>query len=192
MDRRTAETCSDSLGQITANRKSYPKAALQFRAGGRGSDSHQCWLQLPTIRHEADASEVEDHHRPCRGFGSGVCEIDRADGKSALVKNVASLPSTRRLMVRHGPGVSASGPRLTVGPPALSPQVTALGAVRFARPRRAKMGLPLVQGCGMIHFSGRSIKWAIPKLQLSSTVLPLDLFWRLHFIRRPIRWSQLA
>jgi hypothetical protein len=28
---------------------------------------------LPPIRHEADAAEAKDHHRPSRGFGDGTC-----------------------------------------------------------------------------------------------------------------------
>jgi hypothetical protein len=32
---------------------------------------HQCGLRLPTIAHEANASEAEKHHCPCGGFGDG-------------------------------------------------------------------------------------------------------------------------
>ena len=50
---------------LTKNEKSRPKAASQFSPDDRGSSSHQCWLGLPAIRHEADTSKAEDHHRPC-------------------------------------------------------------------------------------------------------------------------------
>jgi hypothetical protein len=61
--------------QFTA-KKNRPKAALQFEADDRRSSGHQCWLVLPAISHEADASEAEDHHRPCRGLGNSA-NVDR-------------------------------------------------------------------------------------------------------------------
>jgi hypothetical protein len=42
----------------------------------------------------------------------------------------------------------------------------------------------------MIYFFGEVYPWAIPKLQLSSTVLPLVSFWRSRFTRHPIHRSR--
>jgi hypothetical protein len=44
----------------------------------------------------------------------------------------------------------------------------------------------------MIHFFGEVDPWAIPQLQLSSTVSPLDLFWRSRFTRHPTHSSRPA
>ena len=52
------------LARITAQNKSRPKAALAIH-GGEGLRGVERHLVLPPIRHEADASEAKDHHRPC-------------------------------------------------------------------------------------------------------------------------------
>jgi hypothetical protein len=39
--------------------------------GLSGVECHFIAIVLPTIRHEADACEAEDHHCPCGGLGDG-------------------------------------------------------------------------------------------------------------------------
>src|SRR5438105_2253283 len=58
-----------------ASTKSRLKAALQFNVFDQ-SGGHQCWLRLPPISNEADASETEDHHRPCGRFGDRSSKVD--------------------------------------------------------------------------------------------------------------------
>jgi len=50
--------------------KSRPKAASQFRPDDRGSGGHQCWLCLPTTRHEADACEADQLELTGLEYGS--------------------------------------------------------------------------------------------------------------------------
>jgi hypothetical protein len=66
--------------EVAAQTKSRPKAALNSNFGS-GLHGHQRWLRLPTIRHEANAREAEDHHGPGGGFGDGGRE--RHAGHSA-------------------------------------------------------------------------------------------------------------
>jgi hypothetical protein len=55
-----------------SKKKSRPKAALSRRVLVRsGSERETLIFARPAIRHEADASEAEDHHSPCGGFRDG-------------------------------------------------------------------------------------------------------------------------
>src|ERR1700732_4792190 len=50
------------------------------------SDGNQCWFQLSTIGNEADPSESEKHHCPCRWFGDA-----RRDGGAKGKARISAL-----------------------------------------------------------------------------------------------------
>ena len=82
-----------------------PEGGSLFNSDVGSDRRHHCWFRFPTIRHEPNASETEQHHRPCREFGDSAerpeqsvrLPIDTVGKEESVgIATIAPIPENKR------------------------------------------------------------------------------------------------